>query len=176
MSEKFKIHEEGVFFITLTVVGWIDIFTRYEYADLVIENLNYCIRSKGLKVYAFCIMPSHLHMIAEAEKGNLSYILRDFKSYTAKQIIQLVEEHPQESRKDWLLYMFRYFANNQKHNKTYQLWQQHNHPIDLYSAELFQQKVEYIHQNPVAACLVDEPQHYIYSSANPLTFLQLSEY
>ena len=167
MSEKYKIYPEGTFFITLTVVGWIDVFTRREYADEIIANLNYCTRQKGLKIYSYCIMPSHLHMICSAESGNLSDILRDFKSYTAKRIISLIESNPTESRKDWLLYLFRFFRQHTIHNKEFKFWQQHNHPIDLTDAKLFDQKVNYIEQNPVVAGLVTEAAYYTFSSANP---------
>ena len=87
MSEKYKTYPEGTFFVTLTVVGWIDVFTRAEYADLVIDNLNYCIANKGLKVYAYVLMSNHLHMVAQS-KTNLGFILRDFKSFTAKSILK----------------------------------------------------------------------------------------
>lgn len=177
MSEKYKIYPEGEFFITLTIVGWIDLFTRRDYADLILKNLNYCIESKGLRVFAFCIMPSHLHLIASTDDGiHLSDVLRDFKSYTAKELIKAVETHPQESRKEWLLHMFKYFAKGNSHAQQYQVWQQHNHPIDLHSHELFQQRLDYIHNNPVMAGIVGEPHHYLYSSANLLNGLKLSVY
>ena len=104
MSEKYKTYSGGIFFITLSVVGWIDIFTRREYADELVDNLNYCSEHKGMKIYSYCIMPSHLHMICSADQLKLSDILRDFKSYSAKRIITLIENNPIESRKEWLLY------------------------------------------------------------------------
>jgi len=174
MSEKYKTYPGGLFFVTLTVVGWIDVFTRREYADEIIRNLNYCIKHKGLKVHAFCIMPSHIHMVVWAE-NSLSDILRDFKSYTSKQIIQQIQDNIQESRKDWLLYMFRYYANNNKHNAEYQFWQQHNHPIDLFTDKVIDQKINYIHDNPVNAGLVTDAHCYVFSSANPDTELMLEE-
>ena len=174
MSRKYKIYEGGVFFVTLTVVGWIDIFTRNIHAEEIVRNLNYCTDQKGLHVYAFCIMPSHLHMVASAERGSLSDILRDFKNYTAKQIIKAVEEHPKESRRSWLLHLFKYFARYNSHNAHYQFWQQHNHPLDMYSSYRMQRAIDYIHQNPVKAGLVDEACHYLYSSAYPLTEVKLS--
>jgi putative transposase len=167
MSEKYKTYPGGLFFVTLTIVGWIDVFTRREYADDIIKNLNFCSKHKGLKVYAYCIMPSHIHMIASPENGLLSGLLRDFKSYTSKQLIQLIKDNPVESRKDWLLYMFTYFAKHNKHNTEYQFWQNGNHPIDLTTTMLIEQKVDYIHQNPVAAGLVTEAHCYVFSSANP---------
>lgn len=177
MSEKYKIYPGGAFFVTLSIVGWIDVFTRREYADEIIKNLNFCIQNKGLKVYAFCIMPSHIHMVASAgDDGLLSNILRDFKSYTAKQIIDQIRNNMQESRKEWLLYLFRFYAKHNKHNAEYQFWQQHNHPIDLVTAKFTDQKINYIHDNPVKAGLVSEAHCYVFSSANPDTELKLEEY
>ena len=177
MSEKYKIYPGGVFFVTLTIVGWIDVFTRREYADEIISNLNFCIKNKGLKIYAFCIMPSHLHMIASAgDEGLLSNILRDFKSYTAKQIIKQIENNAQESRKEWLLYLFKFYGRRNKHNAEYQFWQQHNHPIDLITGEFVKQKINYIHDNPVKAGLATDACYYVFSSANPDTDLNLEKW
>lgn len=175
MSEKYKTYPGGVFFVTLTVVGWIDVFTRRDYCDLIVENLNYCINHKNLQVYAFCIMPSHIHLIAAAQEGQLSDILRDFKSYTSKLLINAIETNPTESRKEWLLYMFRYFAKGNPHKQQYQFWQHNNHPIDLYDTRLFQQRLHYLYYNPVEAGLVNEPQNYMYTSANSLCGVKLEE-
>ena len=173
MSRAYKTYEGGLFFITLTVVGWVDVFTRREYCDCLVQNLKYCQEKKGLQLYAYCIMSSHLHLIAGAESGSLSDILRDFKSYTAKQLLQLIQGNPQESRKDWLLYLFRHFASKNNHNIEFQFWQHHNHPIDLVSNEFIGQKLNYIHQNPVMAGIVNEAQDFVYSSANPGSPLKL---
>ncbi|GAB3203815.1 REP element-mobilizing transposase RayT [Pontibacter aydingkolensis] len=175
MSEKYKIYPDGTFFITLTIVGWIDVFTRREYTDEVVANLNYCSKQKGLKIYSYCIMPSHLHMICSVDNSNLSDVLRDFKSFTAKRIISLIEANPMESRKEWLLYLFKFFKQSTKHNKEFQFWQQHNHPIDLTDAKMFQQKVDYIEQNPVVAGLVTDAAYYTFSSANPDSLVMLAE-
>jgi hypothetical protein len=50
-------------------------------------------------------------------------------------------------------------------NKDYQFWQQENHPIELISNKFIDQKLDYIHKNPVKAGLVDEPWEYRYTSA-----------
>ncbi len=172
MSRAYKTYEGGLFFVTLTVVGWIDIFTRREYADTLILNLKYCQQKKGLQIYAYCIMSSHVHLIAAAETGLLNNILRDFKSYTSKQLIKQIAENPQESRKEWLLFLFKHFAKSTP-NTEIQFWQQHNHPIDLTSNFLIEQKQNYIHQNPVTSGLVNEPQGYYFSSANPVSPLKV---
>jgi putative transposase len=158
----------------MTVVGWIDVFTRKKYADEIIKNLNYCIEHKGLEIYEFCIMSNHLHLICSAKDGEVGKVIRDFKSFTAKEIIRSIDENPQESRKEWLLYMFRYFAKGSSPKCEFQFWQHHNHPVWLESRKFILQKTRYIWNNPVKAGIVSEPQHYIYSSANPDTELKLS--
>ena len=151
MCEKYKIFPDGLYFVILTTVGWIDVFTRAIYCDEIVKNLNYSIDNKKLKVFAFCIMPSHIHLIAKTEDDvSLSDMLRDFKSYT-KQIIKMIEESATESRREWLLYMFEFYGNKNAHNVKYQFWEQHNHAFDLFSNKFIDQKVNYIHNNPVEA-------------------------
>lgn len=167
MSELRKSNSDRPFFITLTVVGWVDVFIRSEYCDEVIKNLEYCRANKGLKVYAYCIMSSHIHLIAAHNDGRLPDILRDFKSYTAKRIIEMISKNPSESRKEWLLYLFEYFAKNSIQNKDYQFWQKTNYPTELITNAVFDQKMDYIHSNPVTAMLVNDEACFVYSSANP---------
>ncbi len=175
MCEKYKIFPDGLYFVILTTVGWIDVFTRAIYCDEIVKNLNYSIDNKKLKVFAFCIMPSHIHLIAKTEDDvSLSDMLRDFKSYT-KQIIKMIEESATESRREWLLYMFEFYGNKNAHNVKYQFWQQNNHAFDLFSNKFIDQKVNYIHNNPVEARIVTEPHFYVYSSANQFTDLKLAE-
>jgi REP element-mobilizing transposase RayT len=133
MSERYKTFEGGLFFVTLTVIGWIDLFTRHQYCEIIAESLNFCIKEKGLNVYAYVMMPSHIHMVAAVDEGQLSAVLRDFKSYTAKQIIHQIESGAYESRKEWLLYLLKYFAKGNKNHAKHQLWHHNNHPISLES-------------------------------------------
>ncbi len=173
MSEKYKTYEGSVYYVTLTVVGWIDIFTRKEYVYELMKNIQYCQQNKGLELYAYVIMPNHLHWIARAEEGRLSEILRDFKSYTAKVLIDMVDKHQGESRREWLMYMFRYFGKYNNQNKEFQFWQQHNHPIELWSEDVIKQKIAYLHNNPVKAGFVAEPHHWLYSSGNEFSEIKV---
>jgi putative transposase len=119
MSELRKANTDHAFFLTFTVVGWIDLFTRKECCDIIIESLRYCQENKDLEIYAFVIMPSHIHLVARRKQGLMSDFIRDFKSHTAKEIIRYVSEDIGESRKEWLLHMFRYHAKYQKQNKEF---------------------------------------------------------
>jgi REP element-mobilizing transposase RayT len=173
MSELRKANTGYSYFLTITVVGWIDVFTRRIYCEKVVESLKYCVQNKGLDIFAYVIMPSHIHLVARSLKGNLNEIIRDFKSYTAKELIKIVQSSPDESRKDWLVHMFRYHANFQKQNADYMFWQKTNHPIELNYPRIVDQKVDYIHNNPVVAGHVTEAQAWYFSSANPMSPLSV---
>ncbi|GAA4422626.1 transposase [Pontibacter saemangeumensis] len=165
MSEYRRTSPDEVYFATLTVVGWVDVFSRKEYKDILVENLKFCQEKQGLQLFAYVIMTNHLHLIARRQKADLTELLGRFKSYTAKKIIEAIEKNPQESRKEWLLYLFEHFAKTNTQYSNYHFWNYKNHPTLLHTNAVLDQKVEYIHQNPVRAGLVTEPEYYLYSSA-----------
>jgi putative transposase len=162
--------QKGLNYLTCTIVGWVDVFTRATYRDIIIESLSYCQRAKGLRIFAYVLMSNHLHMIVKAEgTQQLSAILRDFKKFTSRQILEAIEKGS-ESRKEWLLHVFSYYARLNTNNRYYQMWIQDNHPIELVSPKVIWQKVEYIHNNPVRAKWVENPEDYLYSSARSYAF------
>lgn len=165
MSEKYKFRDpEGIYFVSPTVTDWIDLFTRKELRHILIDSLRYCQEHKGLIIHSWVIMPSHLHLIVSSPSGLLSDVLRDFKKHTSKLLIKTIEEVP-ESRREWLLAAFSKAGKGLKRVKAYKVWKDGNQPKLLDSNHLIQQKLDYLHQNPVEAELVDEPEHYRYSSA-----------
>ncbi|TAJ56049.1 MAG: transposase [Chitinophagaceae bacterium] len=167
MSELRKANYDAVFFVTLTVVGWVDVFTRKQYCEELVKNIQYCQQHKGLELYAYVIMSNHMHWVAAQKQGVLNHLLRDFKSYTAKQMLAMIYDNPQESRRDWMKVVFQYNAKFQKQHAENMFWQKTNHPIDCFNQKVLWQKIKYIHQNPVRAGWVAEPGHWWYSSANP---------
>ena len=160
MSRKYKFRNpEGVYFISFAVQNWIDALTRSDYKDIIVDSLKYCQEHKGLNVYAWAIMTNHVHLIISAEgKFTLSEILRDFKRHTSKQIIENIKTNPIESRKEWLLKQFHT-------DKGWRFWQGDNKPIELWSNQVINQKINYIHMNPVEEGLVFRAEDYMYSSA-----------
>ncbi len=142
----------------------IDIFTRKRFKEILIDSLRYCIEKKELVVYGWVLMSNHIHLIVRSNKGDLSGTIRDFKKYTSGIILQSIREEP-ESRRNWMLWIFSKASKENSNNVKYQFWQQDNHPIYLLSNEVMQQKLDYIHMNPVRAGIVEEPCHYQYSSA-----------
>src|ERR1041385_2023682 len=155
MGFHYRIHDkERPYFITTTVVDWIDVFIRKNHKQCIVDALAYCQKNKGLKIYAWCLMPSHLHMIVGANDGhNLSDIIRDFKRYTSKNILRQIIEEP-ESRRDWMLKCFSKAASEHPKAGKYKFWQDGYRPIVLYSPKFTFQKLHYIHNNPVEEMLV----------------------
>jgi len=160
-------NQNAMHFITPTIVGWIDILSRKLYKEIILKSLLYCINHKGLIVYSYVIMTNHIHLVCAAKEGfALSDIIRDFKKFTSKAIIKEVLTNPVESRQEWMLKLFKYFAKYNKNNTTYQLWKRDNHPVELISNEWIGRRINYVHQNPVRAGYVFKPEHYMYSSAS----------
>lgn len=173
MSRNYKIlNPEGIYLITPTVVGWVDFFSREIYRQIVIESLKYCQKEKGLIIYAYVLMSNHLHLIVKAKNNNLSDIIRDFKKFTTGKIIKEISENIRESRKKWMLNMFEFAGKHNSNNSKFQFWQQHNHPTELYSNDVIDKNIEYIHQNPVRNGLVEKPEYYLYSSARNFAGLE----
>jgi len=160
VSRKYKFHNpDGVYFVSFATMGWVDVFTRNEYKNLLVENLKYCQEYKGLELFAWCIMINHVHLVIRAKEGaDLSGILRDFKKFTSKAIKTAITENIQESRKEWLLKQFETPSG-------FRFWRTDNKPIELWSNDVIDQKIDYIHQNPVEEGLVFKAEDYVYSSA-----------
>ncbi len=166
MSSKYKVGEDAIpHFVTFSVVGWIDVFSREAYKEIIIESLSYCQKNKGLVLHAWVIMSNHVHLIVSSNSNKIEHIVRDFKKYTSKQIVKAIEGNQFESRKEWMLNIFRYTGSNNNNNKDYQFWKQDYHPIELDTVQKLKVRLDYLHENPVRAAVVWEPWHYKYSSA-----------
>jgi REP element-mobilizing transposase RayT len=109
-------------------------------------------------------MSNHIHIIVRSTTDDLSGTIRDFKKYTSKKIIAEIEKSG-ESRREWMMRLFAHAAKRQNKNGDYQVWTHENHAVELFSTAFIQQKVEYVHNNPVRAGIVDSPEEYKYSSA-----------
>ena len=165
MSTGYKIQkQDGVYYLTLQIVGWVDIFSRKVYRDILVDSLNFCKRNKGLEIFAFVIMSNHVHLLVQCSRGALSDVIRQLKSFTAKKMLEMIESIS-ESRRDWMLNFFEFAAKRHKRNEKYQIWTHENHAEEIWSNKFIDQKVEYIHQNPVRAGFVQRAEEYLYSSA-----------
>lgn len=168
MSRKYRFGAAHLaHFVTFTVIDWIDFFTRDEFRRVLIDSIRYCQQHKGLQVYGYCIMPSHVHLIVRSQKRELWETIRDLKRHTSTTFKRMLQDESNtfESRSRWLLWFMRHAGAYNPHNNDFQFWVQDSHPIELWSDEVFYQKLDYIHLNPVAAGFVEQPEHWIYSSA-----------
>ena len=166
MKEGYTIKDqEKPHFITCTVINWVDIFTRKIYKDIVISSLEYCIKEKGMILYGYVIMSNHIHLIIQSKENKLSDLVRDFKKFTAKNILEAIKTEP-ESRKEWMLDLFKKATESHTRNKNYQFWQYGNHAEEIYTMSFMWDKLNYIHFNPIRTGIVEKAQHYLYSSAS----------
>jgi len=168
MSRNYKFHNpDGVYFVSFAVIDWLDVFTRKEYKDILIENLQHCQQHKGMEIFAWCIMTNHVHLVFRSvgdQKPEL--LLGDFKRFTSKAIVKAIAENPKESRKDFLLERFLKAGTSSSNVNKYQFWRHDNHPIELWSNQVIDEKINYIHNNPVEEGLVFRAEDYLYSSAS----------
>jgi putative transposase len=115
-------------------------------------------------------MTSHVHMIIGSKLDKLDDIIRDMKKHTSSELKTAIKNHPQESRREWMLWMMERAGKKNGNNKDpiaigWQFWQQHNKPLEIKSQEMFDEKLAYIHQNPVQAGFVTKEEDWKYSSA-----------
>ena len=166
MSRKYKFHnKDGLYFVSFATVYCIDVFTRQVYFNVLADSINYCRKEKGMELYCYCFMPNHVHFIFRSSNEQPMELLRDFKRYTSNKVIEAISENSQESRKEWLLWMFEKAGKKKGNVKKYQFWQHHNKPIELWSEKVIEQKINYVHNNPIESGFVTDAADWKYSSA-----------
>jgi len=161
---RFQINKNGLgcFFCTCTIVQWICIFKEEKYSQLIIDSLTYSREHKGLLLFAYVIMLNHIHLIISIKEGlSISDFMRDFKRYTSKRI---AGELSNENNK-LFLYIFRKAAEKQNKGVRFKIWRDNFHPMEIISEKWFDQKIKYIHLNPVCKGFVLRPEDWKYSSA-----------
>jgi REP element-mobilizing transposase RayT len=159
--------KEACTFITFQTVDWVDVFVRPVYKQVVVHTLNHFIESKGLIVYAWCLMTHHLHLLMQAKPGSvIAELEKEYKSFTTTKILEAIDTEP-EIRKDWMMSRFENFGTMLGLMKKYHVWQNCSHPlyIEMRKKDILLEHFEYIHQNPVREKIVDLAGEYLYSSA-----------
>ncbi len=169
---------DELYFVTITVIDWIDVFTRRQYNDFIIKNLAYCQQHKNLNIYAYVIMTNHIHMVANVTEGSLGEVLGRFKSHTSKKLFEMIANNPQEGRREWMIKAFeragKYNPVNEGHQSRWLSGLQNgNYPVLLYSPAVIEQKIDYTHENPVRAGFVGSAHEYWYNGANPESPLKI---
>jgi hypothetical protein len=160
MRTRYRIFETDYpYFLTCTVVGWLPVFTRPECVEIVLSSWKFLQESGRMTLFGYVVLENHLHFIALGEK--LSAEVGDFKSFTARKIIDWLQARGETT----ILAQLAHEKAIHKTDRPFQLWQEGSHPKQIVSDEMMVQKLEYMHNNPVARGYVDGPLHWRYSSA-----------
>jgi REP element-mobilizing transposase RayT len=150
---------EYAYFLTCTVVGWLPIFTRPETVQFLYDSWRFLQERGRFTIYGYVILENHLHLVASSPV--ISKEIGDFKSFTARQIVDHLEACNVRTLLKWL----RLLKAHHKHDREYQVWQEGSHPQQIKDDEMMRQKLEYAHNNPVKRGYVDDPTHWRHSSA-----------
>jgi REP element-mobilizing transposase RayT len=156
---RYRVIDTRPHFVTSTTVNWLMLFSQPALAETIFSALRFLQSQQRLTIHAYVLMENHLHLIAAA--ADLSREMQSFKSFTAKAMIGLLQ---QQRSQNWLEEL-RSHKRPDKVESTYQVWQEGFHPQAIDSLEKMEQKLQYIHHNPVKRGYVDEACHWRYSSA-----------
>ncbi|OCX54696.1 hypothetical protein BEL04_10755 [Mucilaginibacter sp. PPCGB 2223] len=147
-------------FFTATILNWQKLLIEDDFKDIIIDSLLYLKKEGSIVIYAFVIMPNHLHLIWQIQDGyKRGSIQLRFLKYTAQKMkFRLIDT--QDTR-----------LNKFKVNSTdreYQFWERNSLSVDLWTPTVLVQKLDYIHSNPLQDKwqLAELPEQYKYSSAN----------
>ena len=146
-------------FMTATVNNWLPLFTRPQTVEILLDSWRFLQREGKLTLFGYVVMENHLHLVAASP--DLSATMRCFKSWTARRIIDYLEE----IRARRMLELLVLFKRAHKTESIYQIWEEGSHPQAIMTEAMMHQKIDYIHHNPVARGYVDRPEHWRYSSA-----------
>jgi putative transposase len=159
--------QQACHYITFNTVDWVDVFIRPAYKQIIANTLNEFIGTKGVTVFAWCLMTNHLHLMIQAKDGTgLATIERDFKKITTTRILEAIDLEP-ELRRDWMLKRFEHFSQSLKKIEKYQVWQNCSNPefVDFRQPNKVREHLTYVHENPVRDKIVFLADEYVFSSA-----------
>ena len=161
MRSRYRIHDsQETYFIMSTIIEWLPVFTSAACCDVLVRSLLHCRENKGLKIYAWVILKNHFHAILSAP--DLAGTLTDMKRFTARALLAQIKE----GKREWLVNQLAYYCAAHKTRSEHQVWQEGAHPQEIGSDKMTEQKLDYIHNNPVLRGLVAGPEHWRYSSAH----------
>lgn len=155
--------KDQIYFVTFTVKNWYYLFDRHNRFHILEDSFVHCQKHKNLTLYAFVFMLNHLHFIGSAD--DLGSVIRDMKTYLSKAFKKnILETEPN---------VLKIFENNGK----YQFWIDTNYPKLIESTDFFEQKMDYIHENPVKKEYVHEPEDWRWSSVSKIpTKIKIAEF
>jgi len=162
MPVKPEFNPDYLYFVTTSAVKHIHLFRRDVIKRIIVDSLHHVRTTRGMKLFVFVIMPNHIHMIMQCvESFSLSYVMRDFKKFTARQIYRQLNT---ESKRNILSVLKE---EGKKVKQEYRVWEDGYDARDVFSIGFLQQKMSYIHYNPCQPHwkLVESPEQYPWSTA-----------
>jgi putative transposase len=161
MRSRYKVTpESNTYFITTSTHLWVPILFNEPLFQIILDSLKYCQTNKGLRLHGYVIMTNHVHAIISHETyDQIPNIVRDFKRHTATEIKNYLSNLGKFSQLFWV----KIFHNKEPGQNK--IWQEGYHPEAIKSTPFFEQKLDYIHYNPVKKGFVEQPEHWKYSSA-----------
>lgn len=161
--ERYRIVEGiGVYFVTFTVVDWLPVFVSEEPCKAITDSLNFCIDNKHLRVNAYVLMPTHVHLIvfdAAFDPKRLKQTTADLRKYTGRNLADYCDRHMPDSYAVTL----RAHAGEDRQRR---FWQPTQHPVGIFTEKFWKQKMDYLHANPCRKGLVRLPEEWRFSSAD----------
>ncbi|MCG6862399.1 MAG: transposase [Chromatiaceae bacterium] len=157
--DRYRIHDQSApHFLTCTIVQWLPLFAQPANVEIFLESVRFLQREGRLILYGYVILENHCYLLAA---GNpLGKSIASLESYTARRIVERLKE-----RNSPVLQLLAFHKVRHKADREHQVWQEGSHPEQIQGEDMMRQKLEYIHDNPVARGYVDEPVHWRYSSA-----------
>jgi REP element-mobilizing transposase RayT len=156
---SYKVYEtEHPYFMTCSIVDWLPLFSIPAVAEIVLNSLKFHQEKRDFTLFAYIIMENHIHLIAQSKE--LKKCMRTLKSFTAREIVDnlKVEGH------DFYLKKLKELKLVHHRDSEFQIWNEGYHPKQIRSDKMMEQKITYIHQNPVKRGYVEEAAHWRYSS------------
>lgn len=157
---------DACYFLTLNTVDKIDLFVRPAYKQVITDALNHFIHTRGLNLYAWCLMSSHLHLILRTKDAAApAYFERDFKKYTTPALLKTIDTE-MDLRRDWMMKRFEEYSKSLRLLEKYHVWQNCSSPFRIdQEPRLLMDRIVHVHENPVREGIVDQPEAYLFSSA-----------
>jgi REP element-mobilizing transposase RayT len=152
-----------LYFVTTNATDRASLFQHDAIKRILADSLAFLRTDGRIKLYVFVLMPNHIHLILRVlGEQTVSSVIRDFKKFTAKQIIR---QYQVEGNQQALAYLKR--AARAKPKQLYKVWMDGYDARNVYTPGFLRQKAEYIHDNPCRPhwALADSPEAYAWSSA-----------
>ncbi len=157
---RYKTFENATtYFITTSAINWLPLFAKADLAEIILDSLTFLHNNNRIEIHAWVLMETHIHLVASS--NDMSSEMRNLKSYTARSIV----DHLKKQGPELFLTQMKFYKKKHKINQVFQVWQEGFHPKHIVDEAMLNNKINYVHYNPVKRGYIDKPEHWRYSSA-----------